>query len=405
MPPKADALLVRFQAEREEREKFMDGVVETAEKEGRDLTEQELTLLTRTKERIEQINGQMEPLTEAITIAHDSRERTAQLLTAMQKARDPERPGPVEYRSAGEFIIDVWRSGLGVEQATARLDVFKRAAAHQTTPDNPGLLPEQILGPVINFVDTARPIVSVLGPRQLPSGSWSRPRVTQHTDVGKQTGEKQELVSRKMVIGKIPVAADTYGGYVNISRQNVDWSQPAIMDIVVNDLAGVYAEETEAAAAAALEAASTVGSTLPANPTGKDVGNALWAAAGAAYTAVRGAGRLVVAVSPSALGLVGPLFAPVNPQDAQSAGFVAGTFGSGAMGAISGMTVVMSPGLPDPTILVFSTAAAEVYEDRIGALQVIEPSVLGVQVAYAGYFAPLIIEPEGIIAIGTTTGP
>ena len=38
-------------------------------------------------------------------------------------------------------------------------------------------------------------------------------------------------------------------------------------------------------------------------------------------------------------------------------------------------------------MLVLSTAAAEVYEDRIGALQVVEPSVLGVQVAYAGYFA------------------
>jgi hypothetical protein len=47
-------------------------------------------------------------------------------------------------------------------------------------------------------------------------------------------------------------------------------------------------------------------------------------------------------------------------------------------------------------MLVMSTASAEVYEDRIGALQVVEPSVLGVQVAYAGYFADVVISAAGI---------
>ena len=51
-----------------------------------------------------------------------------------------------------------------------------------------------------------------------------------------------------MTIGKVPVTADTYGGYVNVSRQDIDWTQPAIMDIVINDLAGQYAIETEDAA-------------------------------------------------------------------------------------------------------------------------------------------------------------
>jgi hypothetical protein len=38
-------------------------------------------------------------------------------------------------------------------------------------------------------------------------------------------------------------------------------------------------------------------------------------------------------------------------------------------------------------------------------LQVVEPSVLGVQVAYAGYFAALVIEADGIVKIATTAGP
>ena len=53
-------------------------------------------------------------------------------------------------------------------------------------------------------------------------------------------------------------------------------------------------------------------------------------------------------------------------------------------------------------MIVLNTAAVEVYEDRIGSLQVVEPSVLGVQVAYAGYFADLIIEPDGIVEITAT---
>jgi hypothetical protein len=99
------------------------------------------------------------------------------------------------------------------------------------------------------------------------------------------------------------------------------------------------------------------------------------------------------------MGAIGPLFAPVNPTNAQSSGFNAGSFGSGPMGSISGIGVVMSAALSAGTALMISTAAAEVYEQRIGTLSVTEPSVLGVQVAYAGYFAPAMILPAGIIRL------
>ena len=72
------------------------------------------------------------------------------------------------------------------------------------------------------------------------------------------------------------------------------------------------------------------------------------------------------------------------------------------MGNIAGIPVYCSPAVATNTALVLSSAAAEVYEDRIGSLQVVEPSVLGVQVAYAGYFTPLVIEATGIIKITKT---
>ena len=171
------------------------------------------------------------------------------------------------------------------------------------------------------------------------------------------------------------------------------------MDLIIGDLAGMYAQQTEDALGDALTAAATAGADLPATPAAGDVSGRLWAAAASVYAATKGQGRLIVAAPPSMLGLVGPLFAPVNPQNAQSSGFSAGSFGCGAMGAVSGIEVIVTNGLAADAMLVLSSAAAEVYEDRIGALSVVEPSVLGTQVAYAGYFAPLVIEPTAIIRI------
>lgn len=398
-----DVMLARLQAELEEKHTFQDQLVETAQAASRDLNEQEMELYTRSSERMAALEKQIAPLRESARIALDSRTRTAELQEQFAVARNPKLvPQAIEYRSVGAYLIDHWRAGLGHDEAAARIDLYHRAAAHQTTGDNPGLLPQQILGPVLNFIDTARPIVNALGARQLPSGSWSRPRIAQHTQVAAQAGEKLELVSRKMIISMVPVTAVTYGGYVNVSRQNVDWSQPQIMDIVVNDLAGQYAIETEEATADLLWAQGVAGPVLPADPTGADVSGALWTAAGAAFAAMQGQGSLILAVAPDMLGLIGPLFAPINPQNSQSTGFSAGQFGSGAMGAVSGIQVVMSAALDPGQIVVMSTAAVEVYEDRIGSLQVVEPSVLGVQVAYAGYFAPMVLEPDGVIKITST---
>jgi hypothetical protein len=169
------------------------------------------------------------------------------------------------------------------------------------------------------------------------------------------------------------------------------------LDVIVDDLAAQYAIATEAATAALLDTSVT---SAPFDPSdGAGVAAGLWAAAAAAFTAVKGQGRLILAISPDMLATFGPLFAPVNPQNAQSSGFNAGSFGSGALGAISGIQVVMSSGLGSGKAFVLSTAAVEAYEQRVGTLSVIEPSVLGTQVAYAGYFTPLAVELTGVIEL------
>ena len=399
----SDAMVARLEKEIEERTSFVEGTTANAQDAERDLTPSEMELIGEARKRIEVVEEQLASLDAARESSRKARQRADDLQKAMATMRHEVDNGAVEYRSAGAYLLDSYQSHLGDRAAHERLEVFHRVAAHQKTSDNLGLVPDPIVGDVLNFIDAARPIVSALGPRDMPSSTWHRPKVTQSTAVGPQgsagaaADEKTELDSQKMTITRLDATAVTYGGYVNVSRQNIDFSTPNALDIIVSDLAAQYAIATEAATGTAL---GTTVTTSPLDVTsGSTVAASLWAAAAAAYTAVKGQGRLVLAVAPDMLATFGPLFAPINPQNAQSGGFSAGSFGQGAMGAISGIQVVMSSGLGSGEAFVFSTAAIEAYEQRVGTLSVVEPSVLGVQVAYAGYFTPLVVQATGIIEL------
>jgi HK97 family phage major capsid protein len=395
-------MLARYEQEIEERQQLIDSVIESSK--GEDLTAEKMELITRAKERIAFCDQQMQPLMEARKISGDSAKRIAELAKFMQ-----DKPGPVaevEYRSAGEYAIDMWKGALGDEDANDRMRRWgqeHRAAAHEVTAQITGLLPAPIVGPVVNYIDAARPLVNALGPRQLPGTGFSRPKVTQHTAVAVQSAEKAELTSQYMTITKLTVTPQTIGGYVNVSRQAADWSQPSVMQIVIDDLAAQYAIATEGTAVQYFYGTATAGGTIPATPTGDQVAGAFWAAAASVYTATKGQGTVIAVASPDVLGSLGPLFQPVNPTNQQGSGFSAGGFGLGVAGSISGIPVIVTSGFATTKrLMLMSTSAGEVYEDRIGSLSVVEPSVLGVQVAYAGYFAPLAVENTGIIKVTVT---
>jgi HK97 family phage major capsid protein len=405
MPPReTDALLIQYVKEIEERQAFIEGLVADPKGENGDLSDEQVELVTKNRDRIKKVNELMQPLEEVRQIGSDSAERIAAIAHLMSKK---EPPAQVEYRSAGEYAIEMWKAGLGDEDAKERMRRWgvehMRAAAHETTAQISGLLPAPIVGPVVNYIDAARPLVNALGPRQLPGTGFSRPKVTQHTAVGVQSAEKAELTSQYMTIQKLTVTPQTIGGYVNVSRQAADWSQPSIMQIVIEDLAAQYAIQTEGTAVQMFYGTATAGGTIDSTPTGDEVAGQFWAAAASVYTATKGQGRVIAVASPDVLGSLGPLFQPVNPTNAQGEGFMASTFGQGVAGSISGIPVIVTSGFgTTKRLMLMSTAAGEVYEDRIGSLSVVEPSVLGVQVAYAGYFAALTIEPTAIVKVTVT---
>ncbi|AXH69143.1 major capsid protein [Mycobacterium phage Ryadel] len=400
----SDEYIRRLEKELSEKESLVRGIYDRANASNRDVNEEEGQMVAECRGRMEQIKNQMEQAQEVNRIAFETRSKGQAVDAAISAMRGSPVGTEVEYRSAGEYMLDMWNSAQGNASAADRLEVYARAADHQKTGDLQGVIPDPIVGPVIDFIDSARPLVSTLGTLPLNNATFYRPIVSQRPAVGLQgvaggpSDEKSELDSQKMIIDRLTVNAQTLGGYVNVSRQAIDFSSPSALDLVVNGLGQQYAIETEALVGAALASTST-GAVGYGNATADNVAAAIWQAAGAVYTAVKGMGRLVIAIAPDVLGDFGPLFAPVNPTNSHSTGFEAGRFGQGVMGSISGIPVVMSAALGSGDAYLFSTAAIECFEQRVGTLQVVEPSVFGLQVAYAGYFSTLVVNEDAIVPL------
>jgi HK97 family phage major capsid protein len=405
---KTDAMINRLEREIAERDSFIQGTVANAQDTERDLTTSEQELVTESRKRIEVVEEQLDSLRAASVRSQQARQKAADVQAQMAKMRHEVDSGAIEYRSAGEYVVEMVNAHLGDRQAQERMEIFNRAAAHQKTSDNAGLIPNPILDGVINFIDAARPLVQILGPKPMPAATWFRPLVTQGTSVavqgsaGAAADEKAELVSQKMTITRLTANAVTYGGYVNVSRQNIDFSSPGVMDTIINDLAARYAVQTEAALGTNLDASTSTNVGYGASPTAATIRAALWTAASTVYTATAGLGRVVLALSPGRLPVFGPLFAPIVSVAQTGDGLSAGDFSQGLIGAVAGIPTYMSAGLGTNKAFLFSTAAVEVYEQRVGTLQVTEPSVLGVQVAYAGYFTPLRLVDNGVIELTAT---
>src|SRR5262245_21287545 len=98
MPGNTDHMLARYVAEIEEKQQLIDSIVEAAEneKEPRDLSQHEMELVTRARDRIRDVNDLMQPLEESRRISGDSAKRIAELAKFMSKKDD--QPRDVEYR-------------------------------------------------------------------------------------------------------------------------------------------------------------------------------------------------------------------------------------------------------------------------------------------------------------------
>ncbi len=414
--------LDRLQQQRREQVEFVDHLLSRVDAEGRDLVEAEQSNLSAARQRINELDAQIKPIAEFEGL----RELAGLPFTAPGSGpvtRPAALPGPTAptYESAGAFLVDYvaslrHRNGkltelLGPYQAAAaarierirEVDVLQRAA-NQITTDTPGILPTPVVGPVLNTIDANRPLISSLGPRNMagtPGTKFQRPRITQHATSGKQTAEKTALPSQPMKIQAVEFAKETHGGYVDISRQDIDWTSPTAWDILVQDLADAYQVDTETTVSATFAGGSGMNAAVPvAGNTLQEWGEALYTAAAAVY---RGCGRLpdTIWCSLDVWALMGPIV------DTARLMFPPGASGDTAgrsslaefAGVVFALPRVVVPTFPDGTCIIGSSTMAEFYEERIGLISAVEPSILGVEVAYGGYTAFGFLETDGFTPV------
>jgi HK97 family phage major capsid protein len=429
-----NAVLERLLAERAEAIKALESILEQVD--GRDLTDAETEVLNRTRDRISQLDRQIDPLEEyervkaahAVTVSALVRQEPGDRLPAEPRRLGGDGRAPT-YVSPGAFVADLCRAAgclpggqFGAPDETAAARVYAaRAVADQKTTDTTGVLPTPIVGPVVNLIDANRPLISSLGGAKalgnIPGASFTRPKITQHVTVGQQVpaggaGEKTQLPSQKMTVSPVSFAKATYGGTVDISRQDIDWTSPSAWDILIKDLSDVYAIQTETAVAAAFKAASTATPVVVATNDLKGWTLALYTAAMHSYQgAFRMPDRIWCSLDVwAALGSLVDVARVALPPDAAVGGDamdsqdIGGSALSSFRGDILGLPRIVVPTFVAGTCFVGSSALYEVYEEVIGLLSVIEPSILGVQVAFGGYVAFGTLSPGGIVGLTPPAG-
>lgn len=413
----SNAVLTRLQAERTRCIEFIDNLLAQVEAEGRDLVDAEQSNLTAQQERIQQIDAQIAPLAEFEELRGAHQEAVGRVTPTQplgapseQRAGQPgqsaglgyTQPRQHEYRSAGEVIVDTLRSAWESHpEAQKRLesnglkvdghDGLTRAG--QVTGDTPGILPETIVGEIVSDVDAARPFMTSVGVKDLagiPGKVFHRPIVTQHTTSGAQTGgaELADLPSQKMVIGDVDFTKAVRGGYLDISRQDIDWTSPSAWNALLTDMQEQYAIDTENLTADAFNASVTAETDTPAvdedNPTVQEYLKALYEAAALSYG---GSGRL-----PDGIWCSLDMWASMGPLiDALKASTGGDGGGDSSLDSFAGNLLrvprIVVPSFSAGTLIVGVKKRVEVYEERIGFLQTVLPKSLGVQIAHGGVVA------------------
>src|SRR4249920_4074326 len=255
---------VRLDSLRRQHTEIRDGInaiEQKAASANRDLTDSESADVDALYKRAEQILPDIEAEAakqQSMDAAASVLARVAPSTQLVTRAQPPAATPPVEL-TVGEWLSLHIRAKRGDSEA---VELLTRAVAGQTTGDNAGILPVPILGPVTKLADSRRPVWNSFTSRPMPASgkTFSRPRVTQRVNVAEQAAELDELASRKMTIVGDAVTKRTFGGVLELSEQDIDWTDPSALQLAIQDFVDMYAEVTELAACTALM-------TLAAAPT------------------------------------------------------------------------------------------------------------------------------------------
>jgi HK97 family phage prohead protease len=329
-----------------------------------------------------------------------------------QPKRNFGMPTAGEYMAAYHIGGDTFRkvNEAFVEAAKSRQTALQAAAGDTLTTDTPGLLPVPVLGPVFQDLNYIRPVVAAVGARAMPDGGNSktfiRPTWTTHPSVAAQSPELNPVSATTPVIASNVVTKTTLAGQVTLSVQDIDFTSPAAMEIILRDLAGQYLLKSDDIAADAItNGASASGGTWTV--TANDPSTLIAALYDAATDILNATNFLPdhLFVSPDVWQKLGSQLdadkRPIFPY----AG-AAGLMGVNGLGTANitvantfnpfGLNLVADRNFASGTLYVARGAAIEFYEQVRGLMSVEVPGTLGRTFSYYGYVATFIADADQV---------
>jgi len=298
--------------------------------------------------------------------------------------------------TAGQYLSAMLRG--------EQLPRVEAVAAEDVLADIAGLLPEPLVGDVFNNLSLADagPLLTALGTRAMPGSgeTFYRRKITTHTSAAQQVAEFDELSSTAMVVDRIQVDKKTFGGYVDVSEQAAGWSDPALLGLILEDMARVTRQTFNAYVASELVGGmGTATSTVTDFTDGDEVIEDLYLAA-AEMRANFGAMPTHLLVSTGVWAKLGAakdsggnrIFPYLGPSNA--AGTAAGVT-STIMNPL-GLTLVVDDALvvspATDAAIVFNARSFEVYEDVRGGIRVDQPATLSTRIAFRTFGATADID-------------
>jgi HK97 family phage prohead protease len=361
---------------------------------------------------IQEPTEETEPMSEATPVI-EATIPTASLPAVAKRKFDLPTPG--EYFAAMHIGGETFRNVAAATQEyiKSRQTALEAAAGDVLTTDTPGLLPVPVLGPVFQDLNFIRPVVQAIGARAMPNGGASktfvRPTITTHTSVAAQSSELSAASATTMVIAANTVSKTTLAGQVTLSIQDVDFTDPASLQIILNDLVGEYMLASDNVAADAITAGATAsGATWTVASTDpSSLFNALYTAAYNILTATNFLPDHLF-VDPNVWLYLGKQLdadkRPVFPY-VGAAGLMgmnaAGTSNITQMNTFNpfGLSLVADKNFAASTMVVARAQAIEFYEQIRGLMSVELPSTLGRNFSYAGYVSTFIADSTQVQSI------
>ena len=307
--------------------------------------------------------------------------------------------------SAGEWMAAQFAGGSVAAEFNARL---RAAAPSVTTGDLDGIMPTPIVAPIYSGIQGLRPVVDAIGARAMPAGGkvFIVPKISTHVSIGGPETQNTTITAGQFIVDDVQVTKGIYGGYVQLSEASIDWSDPEVLGALLEDLGKKYALFTDDVAADALltgtvQATGNVAPTDPADWVAK-----IYACA----NTILSSGNYLpdhLFVSGDVFAQLGtlsdtsdrPLFPQVGPMNAF------GTMNAASRESIVfGLRLVVDTNFAAKTTIVgaAATGAFRCYEQQKGAIVAdigSGASTLSRDVAFRGYFAPIMIDANQFMKI------